>query len=237
MTEILNEKYQNLVDADIRNYVENNVLPIYDSEKVDGGHKRPHIEYVVNRSMKFATNFSKTTGTAIDYNMVYVIAACHDTGLTFADRKVHEQASGVYVKGNKDLLRFFTKEQIDIIAEAVSQHRASLEGEPNTIYGKIVSQADRDINLDTILMRTYEFRRYKEPFAHNYSLMRKDIIDHLKDKYTTSGYGAKKHWFEDEDYDNFILEVNKLVTSTIAFDKRFAKANNLNLRFLTTEIA
>lgn len=229
--EILERKYRLLVSKNIREYVENDILPIYDSENVDGGHKKDHIEYVVNRSMMFATEYNKAYGHTLDYDMVYVIGAMHDVGLAFAPRKMHEIASSEYVLNDKNLYRFFNEAQIKIIAEAVRQHRASLDGEPNTLYGKVVSQADRDISLDSIIMRTYEYRRYREPFANNYKLMRKDIIGYLNEKYASDGYGTKKKWFADSEYDKFISDVNRLMTDIDYFDDRFRKVTNVTPEF------
>lgn len=52
---------------------------------------------------------------------------------------------------------YFTKEQRKIIGEAVEDHRASLSYEPRSIYGKIISEADRDLDFYRILERTIYF--------------------------------------------------------------------------------
>ena len=47
--------------------------------------------------------------------------------------------------------KFFKEEQRKIIAEAIVDHRASLEYEARSIYGKIVSSADREISVQNML--------------------------------------------------------------------------------------
>ena len=56
---------------------------------------------------------------------------------------------------DNNLRKFFTEEDIAIMAEAVEDHRASLGYEPRSVYGKIVSSADRNTLIDVPLKRTY----------------------------------------------------------------------------------
>lgn len=44
------------------------------------------------------------------------------------------------------------------MSEAIEDHRASLEYIPRSIYGKIISSADRNTSIEDILKRTYEYR-------------------------------------------------------------------------------
>ena len=120
----------------LQEYIENHILPIY--EKNDEGHGLEHIQYVINRSLKFAQTIPN-----IDYDMIYTIAAYHDIG-HHIDRKNHEKVSAEILLQDKTLRNYFNEEEIIIMAEAVYDHRASLEYEPRSIYGKIVSSADRN---------------------------------------------------------------------------------------------
>ena len=60
---------------------------------------------------------------------------------------------------------YFTKEQRKIIGEAVEDHRASLSYEPRSIYGKIISEADRDLDFYRILERTIYFAIEKKSLS------------------------------------------------------------------------
>ncbi len=73
--------------------------------------------------------------------MVYTVAAYHDLG-HHIDGKNHEKVSAEMLLADENLREFFSEEEIRIMTEAVYDHRASMEGEPRSIYGKIVSSAD-----------------------------------------------------------------------------------------------
>lgn len=72
------------VRADIRNYVETNIIPCYDS--YDKAHSRSHILTVINQSMELFRKLSAKgehgpDGLPLSPDMVYVIAAYHDLGV------------------------------------------------------------------------------------------------------------------------------------------------------------
>ena len=134
------------INKKLQDYIENNIFPSY--KKNDLGHNLDHVKYVIERSLKFA---SKVTN--INYDMVYTIAAYHDIG-HYIDAKNHEKISAEMLLADKNLRTFFSEDEIKIMSEAVYDHRASLEGEPRSIYGKIVSSADRNTLVDVPLKRT-----------------------------------------------------------------------------------
>ena len=162
----------NNINKDLINYIENNIFPSY--EKNDSGHNLDHIKYVIERSLKFAN-----TVKGINYDMVYVIASYHDIG-DYIDRKNHEKVSAMMLLEDNNLKHFFSSDEIRVMSEAVYDHRASMEGEPRTIYGKIVSSADRNTSIDSILRRTYAYRIKHNPdndLEHIIEDSRRHIID------------------------------------------------------------
>jgi uncharacterized protein len=126
------------------------VLPEYALN--DEGHQMDHISYVVERSLNFA-NQAKA-----DLDMAFTVAAYHDVG-HHIDYKNHEKISSERVLADKQLRKFFTEEQIQTMAEAVYDHRSTIEGEPRSVYGKIVSSADRNTTIEEPLRRTYAYRK------------------------------------------------------------------------------
>lgn len=61
--------------------------------------------------------------------------------------------------------KWFSKDEIQIIKEAIEDHRASSNHEPRSVYGKIVSTADRTIkSIDDCIKRTYLYgkKNYSE---------------------------------------------------------------------------
>lgn len=213
------------LNKNLQNYIENNIFPSY--EKNDLGHNLDHIKYVIDRSLKFAS-----TQDDINYNMVYVIAAYHDIG-HYIDAKNHEKVSAEILLKDKKLRKFFTDDEIKTMAEAIYDHRASLEGEPRSIYGKIVSSADRNTLVEVPLKRTYAYR-----VEHNSNDTLDKIIEesrqHIINKFGKKGYAAEKMYFEDLDYKKFLEEISVLAEDEAEFNRRFMEVNGLNNKLKLT---
>lgn len=179
-------------NAELQKYVETVILPKYHS--FDAAHQLDHAQMVIEQSLRLATTVSNSTRymnpdgskTVISTNMMYAIAAYHDLGLQ-EDRKTHHLVSGRIVREDERLREWFTAEQIETMAQAVEDHRASSDHEPRSIYGKIVAEADRLIDTDTILRRTiqYGFKHYPD-YGKEAHVQR--ALDHLDEKYAEGGY-------------------------------------------------
>ena len=206
------------INNKLKNYIQNNIFPSYKNN--DSGHNIDHIQYVIDRSIKFAKEVKD-----INYDMVYTIAAYHDIG-HYIDAKNHEKVSAEMLLSDKNLKDFFTEEEIRIMSEAVYDHRASLEGEPRSIYGKIVSSADRNTLVDVPLKRTYAYR-----LKHNHYNSIDEIIEesrqHIIDKFGKKGYATEKMYFEDLDYKKFLEEISKLAENKEEFKKRYCEVNHI----------
>ena len=124
------------VNEELKKYIEENVLPEYD--KNEKGHSIDHIETVIRRSFELV----KQNELDVNPDMVYTIAAYHDIA-HHIDSKNHEKLSADYLLADTNLKNFFSDDQIKIMAEAVADHRASMEGDPRSEYGKLVSSADK----------------------------------------------------------------------------------------------
>lgn len=207
------------INRDLKKYIEETIFPIY--EKNDLGHNLSHINYVINRSLKFAS-----TLTNINFNMVYTIAAYHDIG-HYIDFKNHEKISAEILLNDKNLKHFFDNDQIKIMAEAIEDHRASLEYEPRNIYGKIVSSADKDTNIDNILRRTYSYR-IKNFGNNSLDQIIDDSISHIKKKFGENGYAKQKMYFKDEEYEIFLEQIKILIKDRDLFKKKYIEVNNIS---------
>lgn len=202
------------VDKNLQDFVYKYVKPHYDL--TESGHNMTHIEYVVNRSLKFA---KQVKDTPIDLNMVYTIAMFHDTG-HHIDRKTHELLSSEILLDCKGLNQFFTEEQIKIMAEAVKEHRASSKSNPSTIYGKIVSTADRNNCVEQCLFRSYTTTKRLNP-TYTEKETFNACYTHLNNKFGVGGYA--KFYFKDEEYENFLKEIRKLLSDKENFIKDHKK--------------
>ena len=123
-------------------YIEREILPRYDH--FDQAHQRDHVTMVIQQSLDIASRLD------VDTDMVYAIAAYHDTGLC-EGREHHHEVSAQIIKADHHLRQWFTEEQILVMADAAEDHRASAKQAPRTIYGRIVAEADRFIDPDTIV--------------------------------------------------------------------------------------
>ena len=139
--------------------------------------------------------------------MVYTIAAYHDIG-HHIDSKKHEIISGEIMSKDENLKKFFSEEELEIIKEAIEDHRASAEHEPRSIYGKIVSTADRNNTVEACLRRSYIYGRKLEPDSTDEELFER-AYKHLKMKFGENGYA--KFFFKDEEYENFLKEIRELL--------------------------
>lgn len=166
------------MDKSLVEYVEGRIIPMYDG--FDAGHGREHVNAVAQEALRLATFYD------VNEEMVYAAAAYHDTGLC-VDRKIHHLESGRIIREDRELDRWFTPDQIEVIAQAAEDHRASSDHEPRTIYGKIIAEADRQIIPESIILRTvqYGFKHYPE-FDKEGHWAR--TCEHMAEKYDEGGY-------------------------------------------------
>ncbi|MBQ9170881.1 MAG: HD domain-containing protein [Bacteroidaceae bacterium] len=174
-----------LIDPTLQQYIEREILPRYDH--FDKAHQQDHVRMVIRQSLELADKMD------VDVNMVYAIAAYHDTGLQ-EGREHHHEVSARIILADNSLRQWFTEDQIAVMADAVEDHRASAGHEPRTVYGRIVAEADRYIEPATIIRRTiqYGLDHYPEmDREEHFSRM----LAHLHEKYGRNGY--LKLWFHD----------------------------------------
>ena len=187
------------MDKNLQSFIEKEIIPRY--AEFDKAHQESHARSVIEQSMKLAPYYD------VNVNMVYIIAAYHDLGLQ-EDRKTHHLISGRIVREDERLREWFSLDQIEIMAQAVEDHRASSDHEPRSIYGKIVAEADRLIDQDTILRRTiqYGFKHYPE-FGREAHIQR--ALDHLDEKYAEGGY--LKLWIPESPNAKRLSELQQLI--------------------------
>ncbi|MBO7193862.1 MAG: HD domain-containing protein [Bacteroidaceae bacterium] len=166
------------LSAELINHIEGEILPRY--EAFDKAHDRRHAFMVMSNSLRLAQHYD------VDMQMVYTIAAYHDLGLE-AGREQHHTVSARIVREEKKLKKFFTSEQIEIMADAVEDHRASCSKPPRTIYGKIVAEADRIIDSTTIMTRTIQYGLSHYPTLTALGHIERAVA-HIKEKYSEGGY-------------------------------------------------
>jgi len=206
------------VKPEILEYIQQNILPKY--KLFDNAHNPEHAERVIQNSLSITKDYD------VDINKVYVIAAYHDVGLA-QGRKDHEKNSAVFLLSDSTLAKWFSKDEMILMAEAIEDHRASNDYAPRSIYGKIVSEADRDIEYVTILTRVIQYSLENYP---NYTPEEHFIrsYNHLQDKYGEGGY--LKLWLDTEKNQRNLQELRESIASADKFKADFMRIFQGNLR-------
>lgn len=194
----------------IKAFLEQEIVPRYDG--FDAGHRRDHVHYVMQECLNLARHYP-----TVDQAMLLVAAAYHDLGLEVG-RDVHHIESGRLIREDKRLLRWFSPEQIETMAQAAEDHRASSDHEPRSIYGRLLAEADRQIDADTIVKRTiqYSFKHYPElNREENY----KRFLAHMAEKYAEGGY--LKLWIPESQNAQRLNDFRKILNDPAAIRQKF----------------
>ena len=168
----------NSVNLEIMSFLEQQILPRYNA--FGHSHGLKHVLRVIKNSLELA----RIVGA--DQNMAYVIAAYHDLGME-GPRAIHHLTGGKILASDARLKKWFTSEQIKIMKEAVEDHRASSSRTPRSIYGKIVAEADRDLEPQEVFRRAIEFGIENYP-EKNEEEQWKRFHKHMIEKSSESGY-------------------------------------------------
>ena len=202
------------VPADLKEYVEKEILPRH--EQYDAAHQPNHIRRVIARSMQQQCT-----------PMAYIAAAMHDIGIC-EGRELHHLASGRIIRAgigmvdgkavDQPLRRWFTEEEIEMIAQAAEDHRASATSKPRSLLGCILSEADRDIEPETIVRRTVEYGLSHYPELDREGHWQR-TLEHLHEKYAEGGY--LKLWMDDSPNAAPLAELRELIKDENRLRKLF----------------
>ncbi len=239
----------NQVNSALKSYIEARILPQY--SKNEWGHQIGHINYVIRRSFEFANqalvnqtlaNQANTANRAmqtdqtakaqtknpvqpLNPNIIYAAAAYHDLG-HHIDPAHHEKVSAEILRADESLKQFLEPDEVKTIAEAVEDHRSRRDHPPRSIYGKIITSADCNIDIDTMLRRTYTYRLRN---FSNFSLdeVINDARQHLASKYGENGYALRKMFFDDPEFKAALKDLQNLTSDEQLFRERFLEVNHL----------
>jgi uncharacterized protein len=180
--------------AEIDNYIIEEIVPKY--KCFDAAHREDHALTVIDQAMQLLDDREAWLAAnpdpdgdwsePVDRDVLKMAAACHDLGLVNG-RDRHHLDSGMIIRNDPKLESWFSPEEIEIIAQAAEDHRASGKSEPRSIYGKIVAEADRVIDTETIIRRTLQFGQKHYPDLSHEEHVRR-AVSHLKEKYGKGGY-------------------------------------------------
>ena len=148
-------------------------MPQYDT--FDTAHRRDHARRVIARAMQMQPT-----------PMVFAAAAMHDIGLRDG-RETHHISSGRMIRDCKALRQWFSDNEVEQIAQAAEDHRASAKEPPRSQLGAIVAEADRDVEPETIVRRTVEYGLDHYPQLDREGHWQR-TLQHLDEKYSEHGY-------------------------------------------------
>jgi uncharacterized protein len=166
------------VSLEIMEFIERNILPKYNN--FGKSHGLQHVMRVIDNSIQLAHL------TGADVNIAYVVAAYHDLGMS-GPRAIHHITSGKILSSDNRLKKWFSDDQLKIMKEAVEDHRASSSHAPRSLYGKIVAEADRDLDPETVFTRAVEFGLENEPLKNKEEQWTR-FQKHMNEKYSFNGY-------------------------------------------------
>ena len=204
----------NRVDLDLMAFVEQQILPRYNA--FGKSHGLGHVQRVIKNALTLVP------ATGANPNMVYVSAAYHDLGME-GPRAIHHITSGKILAADARLKKWFSPEQIRIMKEAVEDHRASSSHVPRSIYGKIVAEADRELDSNIVFSRAvlYGLENYPEK---NKDEQWKRFYNHINEKYGRKGY--IRLWIPNSPNAKKLKFIRELIDRQVDLRKVFDKLYN-----------
>lgn len=187
------------LSLDLMAFVETKILPKYNS--LGKSHGMGHIKRVISHALELAEILGA------DADMAYVIAAYHDLGMG-GPRAIHHITGGKILMADRRLTKWFSPTQLKIMKEAIEDHRASSSHTPRSIYGKIIAEADRELERDIVFKRAimYGLEHYPE-------LSKEEHWDrfqkHMIEKYSTEGYITL--WIPNSPNQERLKEVRRII--------------------------
>lgn len=195
----------------LKQWVEQEVLPQY--ARFDSAHRVDHARRVIARAMTLYRHLRERLAppdaplVTLMPEMVYTAAAMHDLGLA-EGREEHHLTSGRLIRNCTDLRRWFDEKQVETIAQAAEDHRASAKEPPRSMLGCIVAEADRDVEPETIVRRTVEYGLSHYPTLDREGHWQR-TLEHLHEKYAEGGY--IKLWLKESPNAEPLTELRDLI--------------------------
>ncbi len=195
------------VNENLKQYIEERILPEYKLN--DGGHNSEHIKYVLKRAFELANGYE------INYDILYTCVCFHDVACHI-DRDNHEILSAQSAYKDEFLNGYFSTSEMKTIQEAIEDHRASLEYIPRNIYGKILSSADRKVEVKQYLIASISYGKKKNPEMDKNASIERSYQFAIK-KFGKNGYAINKSYVEDLKYKNFLEDIQYLIDNKELF--------------------
>ena len=195
------------VNGNLKRYIEENILPEY--KQNDKGHDIEHIQYVLKRAFEISGRYD------INSDILYTCVSFHDIACHI-NREQHEILSAKRALEDEFLNKYFTDKELETICNAITDHRASLEYVPRNIYGKILSSADRKVEIKVYLVSSLSFTKRKNPEISKSECIEYSYQFAIK-KFGVNGYAVNKSYVDDWKYKKFLSDIQYLINKKAQF--------------------
>jgi uncharacterized protein len=199
----------NVPSLNLVEFIETEILPQYAA--FDRAHNLEHVTRVIRNALELV----RITGA--DVNMVYAIAAYHDLGMS-GPRAIHHITGAKILAKDNRLKKWFSPQQIAVMSQAVEDHRASASHSPHSLYGKIIAEADRDIDAEIVFRRAIDYG-----LAHYPELDREGqwqrFRQHMDEKYSAQGY--LRLWIPGSPNERKLNELRNIIAQPVLLRQYF----------------
>lgn len=178
------------MDKKLKQYIIKNIKSKY--KTFDKGHNTAHYNFVTTNCVNYGKQLQEK-GMDIDLDIAYIVGAYHDIGIMYG-REGHALSSGKIVRSDTTLAQYYTKETIELIAQAVEDHSSHLTYEPRSIYGKIVADADRNNTQYLVFSRPIKYGLKNEPKSYTKEQHLDRVYNFVNQKFGKNGY--VKYWLD-----------------------------------------
>lgn len=214
------EKY---VNKELVKYIKDKIIPVY---KLNGkAHGAEHIEMVKKRATEISELYP-----GLNYNILYTAVTFHDIG-DHIDRKNHEIISANIMMEDKNLDKFFSKDEKEIIKQAIEDHRSSKGKVPRNIYGRILASADKCLDINKYFERCISYEKEHHPEYTKQQILNRNL-EHAIEKFGKNGYAINMYYVNDNKYNEYLKKLQKLIDNEEEFFKKsneiYDKLNKVN---------
>lgn len=204
----------------LEQYIYDEIVPRYAG--FDAAHREDHALTVISQAMELLGRMP-ACDIQVRRDILLTAAACHDLGLVNG-RENHHMDSGKIIRADAKLREWFNEEEVETIAQAAEDHRASGKSAPRSIYGMLVAEADRVIDGDTIIRRTIQFGQKHYPELDREGHIERAVA-HLREKYGRGGY--LKLWIPWSDNAARLSELQDIIADDDAIRRKVSDIYNL----------
>lgn len=178
------------MNKELKKHINDSIKSKY--KTFDKGHNIAHFNFVTKNCVNYGKQLIER-GMDIDLDIAYIVGAYHDVGMIYG-RENHALSSGKIVREDKVLSKYFSKNIIEIIAQAVEDHSSHLTYTPRNIYGKIVADADRNNTQYLAFSRPIKFALKNQPKSKTKTEHIEEIYQFVNKKFGRNGY--VKYWLD-----------------------------------------